>query len=49
VEEGILEEVIPKIKEIMQNVVPIKESRGVPIVVEASVGESWGEMEKVQK
>jgi DNA polymerase-1 len=42
-EEKEIEKTIPEIKAIMENVLKLK----VPIVVEASVGDNWGEMEKI--
>ena len=48
VEDALVKTVAPKIKELMESVVPPKESRGVPIVAEASVGQSWGEMKKLE-
>ncbi len=37
----------PNIKKIMEGVLSTEQSRGVPIVVGASVGDNWGEMEKI--
>jgi DNA polymerase I len=34
----------PRIREIMEGVMPKDKSRGVPVVVEGKVGENWGEM-----
>ncbi|TSC84516.1 MAG: DNA polymerase I [Parcubacteria group bacterium Gr01-1014_17] len=36
-----------KIKHIMESVLSLEQSRGVPIVVGASVGENWGEMKEI--
>jgi len=47
VEESEVKKVVPKIKEIMENVLSPKLSRGVPIAVDVSVGKNWGEMEKI--
>lgn len=40
-------EVVPKIKKIMESVLSSELSLGVPIMVKAKVGKSWGEMEEV--
>ena len=46
VKEALVEKVSAKVKEIMERVLDGKETRGVPIVAEASVGDNWGEMTK---
>ncbi|HWB33748.1 MAG TPA: DNA polymerase [Candidatus Paceibacterota bacterium] len=38
----------PKIKEIMENVVPESERRGIPFLAEGKVGKNWGQMEKLK-
>lgn len=45
--EKLVKSLAPKIKKVMESVVPAKLSRGVPIVAEAKVGKSWGEMERI--
>lgn len=40
-------DVAPKIKAIMEGVLTLEQSKGVPIVVEASAGLSWGEMKRL--
>ncbi len=45
--EGKVGEYAPRIKAIMESVMPAKESRGVPITVEGKVGKDWGSMEKI--
>ncbi len=40
-----VDSVFPKIKKIMENVLPLDDTKGVPIVVDASVGKNWGDME----
>lgn len=42
VDSEIVEKVAPKIVEIMESVFEGKETRGVPVIVDASVGRSWG-------
>ncbi len=48
VKEALVEKVSAKVKEIMERVLDGKETRGVPIVAEASVGDNWGEMAKIE-
>jgi len=47
VKEPLVETVSAKVKEIMEHVLRGKDSRGVPIVAEASVGDNWGELKKL--
>lgn len=47
VKKDLAEELAPKIKKIMESVVPPEKSREVPIVVDVSVGDNWGEMKKL--
>ncbi len=47
VEESLVESIAPKIKDIMQSVINPKEISGIVCVVESSVGDNWGEMEKL--
>ncbi|KKU67190.1 MAG: polymerase protein [Parcubacteria group bacterium GW2011_GWA2_47_16] len=48
IREGVVKKVTPKIKEIMESIIPLKDTAGVPIVVDAKAGDNWGEMIKVQ-
>ena len=48
IENSLVEKVIPKIKEIMENVVDLKKTRGVVCKAEAKVGDNWGEMNKLK-
>jgi len=41
--EKAIKKIVPEVKAIMENVLKLK----VPIVVEASLGDNWGEMEKI--
>lgn len=43
-DEALVSEVQPKIKAIMEGVLSVTETRGVPILVSAEVGPNWGEM-----
>jgi DNA polymerase I len=44
IEENLVEEVAPKIKEIMQNIIPLEKISGVPIIVNSVAGPNWGEL-----
>ncbi|OHA38339.1 MAG: hypothetical protein A3I97_02370 [Candidatus Taylorbacteria bacterium RIFCSPLOWO2_02_FULL_44_35] len=44
--ENLVSAVAPKIKEIMENVLPLSETKEVPIVADVSVGDNWGMMKK---
>jgi DNA polymerase-1 len=46
-EEGRVKALAPKIKEIMENVIPEKERLGIPFLAEGKVGKNWGDMEKL--
>jgi len=47
VEESLVKTVAPKIKEIMETLVPLKETKGVVMKADVSVGDDWKEMEKI--
>jgi DNA polymerase-1 len=47
IHESVKNKVIPKIKEIMESVLTLEETKGVPIVANAEMGRSWGETEEV--
>lgn len=47
VKNSLVKEVAGHFKQLMETVLPEEQTLGVPIVVEARVGENWGEMEKV--
>lgn len=40
-------ELAPRIREIMEGIMPKKKSRGVPIVVDGKAGKNWGEMKEL--
>jgi len=46
IKEQKLKEAVPRIKDIMESVLSAKQSRGVPLLVEVSVGDNWSEMKK---
>ncbi len=37
----------PKIKQIMEDALPLKDAKGVPIIAEGKQGPNWGEMKKI--
>lgn len=45
IEENLVESIAPEIKEIMQNVLPLRQTKGVPITADYHVGKNWGDME----
>lgn len=47
IKEGAVHEHTPKLIEIMQEVLPLSSTLGVPLRVEAKVGRNWDEMEKI--
>ncbi len=47
VKKSKVKSVVPEMKHSMESVISKKESRGIPFLVEASVGNSWGEMKKL--
>ncbi len=47
VRENLVDEVAPKIRVVMESIVPKEKCDGVPIIVDASVGKRWSEMRKL--
>ncbi len=47
IDEDEIENIAPEIKKIMENVLSEDQKKGVPIIVEGSVGKSWGEMKSL--
>jgi len=47
VEEGIVDKIYPEIKKIMEGVLTERESLGIKLVADASIGDNWGEMKKI--
>ena len=47
-ESGLVEKLVPRIKELMEGVLPEKERWGVPLVVKAAVGDNWGQMKDIE-
>jgi DNA polymerase-1 len=48
IEEAKVKKLAPKIKEIMENIIPKKDARGIPFLAEGKVGKNWGDMEKIK-
>lgn len=48
VKKEVVSKIAPEIKKIMENVLPPSETKGVPVVVDVSAGENWGQMEKMR-
>jgi DNA polymerase-1 len=48
IEEKKIKALAPKIKEIMENIIPAKDAHGIPFLAEGKMGENWGEMEKLK-
>jgi len=48
VRNDLAEEIADKFKRIMSETLPKEKSRGVPIVVDASIGKNWGEMKPIK-
>lgn len=46
VEESKIDEVVALVRETMEGVISIKETRGVPLKVDIEVGKNWGEMKR---
>lgn len=46
IHESVRDKVVKDIKKIMENVLTLEESKGVPIVANGSVGKNWGELER---
>ncbi len=47
ISEKLLRPLAPQIKKIMEQVLPPKLSRGVPLLAEARIGRNWGSMQSL--
>jgi DNA polymerase-1 len=47
IKESEIKKLVPEIKEIMENIIDPKETSGIKCLVEAAVGDNWGEMKKI--
>jgi DNA polymerase-1 len=48
IEEKKVNALAPKIQEIMENIVPEKDRKGIPFITEGKAGDNWGEMQKIK-
>jgi len=49
VEEDKAKAYIPKIKEIMESIIPEEKRNGIPFTAEGKIGKHWGQMERIGK
>lgn len=47
IEEAKVDKLAPKIKEIMENIIPTKKANGIPFLAEGKVGANWGDTQKI--
>ncbi len=47
IEEDAVKDIAPKLKGLMEGVIPEKDRNGIPILVEGKVGKNWGEMKSI--
>jgi len=47
IKEARIKTLAPKIKEIMEGVLSLKDTNGIPLKAEGKMGENWGEMERM--
>ena len=47
IEDGIEGKIVPVLKGIMEGVLTEKDTKGVPIMTEAAVGDNWGELKRI--
>ena len=47
IKDSLVNEAVIHFKRLMETVLPNEDTLGVPIVVEAQVGDNWGEMQKI--
>lgn len=48
IKDKLVEEISPRIKKIMESILPKEKSKGVPITANASCGNNWGEMASIE-
>ena len=44
VKKEFVDEIVPKLKELMENVLSLKETKNVPIIVDVKQGSNWGNL-----
>ncbi len=47
VKDSLVDEAISHLKQLMETILPAKQTFGVPIVVEVEIGDNWGEMTRI--
>ena len=47
VRTALLQKLVPEIKKIMESILPLSETAGVPFAATASAGKNWGEAERL--
>ena len=47
IKDSLVDKMVPEFKKLMEKALPEEKALGVPIIVEAQVGDNWGEMEKI--
>ena len=47
IEEGMIKKLAPKIQALMEEVLPVADTKGIVLKTEGKVGQNWGEMEKI--
>ncbi|KND51196.1 MAG: DNA polymerase I [Parcubacteria bacterium C7867-001] len=48
VEESIVGSIAPKIKEVMESILPLEEAHNVPVIAEGKTGKNWGQLDALQ-
>ena len=46
-EESVIGDIVPKICQVMEGVIPPKEISGIVLKADASVGDNWNDLEKI--
>ena len=44
IREGMTDRIVPEIKKIMESIIDVKDSKGIPLTANANIGKNWGEM-----
>jgi DNA polymerase-1 len=47
IESGLVQKLAPKIKKIMEEIIPQKDLRGIPCIAEGKAGPNWGDMQPI--
>ncbi len=49
ISDELVKDEVPRLMDLMETVIPLSETKGVPIVVEAKLGKNWEEMESFKR